>query len=429
MTTFNELKKLTKEELCDLVIKTEEKFADSNVAAAELVVQLEETNKELKDSQAQLIQSAKLASLGTMSAGVAHELNNPLTAVKGFTQLISRKDYIQPGELDLLRKIVKATERMQRIINHLRTFSRCNHAKEWNNVNIQGIISDALDLIGMFLKKENIDCSVLVRGNATIEGDFNKLESVFHNLMSNSKDAFESIADDREKSITISLSNDSESRLVVVYKDNAGGMPADVVEKLFDPFFTTKDVGKGTGLGMSICKSIIEEHKGSIAIETEEGRGSTFTIVFPTVVNNVFKSDPTQDERTKKIDYSSNSDFKDKILVIDDEMSLCQFLEACLKDRFNVVTTTDPRSGLEIFNSQHFDLVVTDINMPKISGLEVIRHIRSIDPKIPILVISAHAKLGAELNKAFELGADDFLPKPFDDIDEVFAIVLKNLRK
>ena len=231
--------------------------------------------------QSQLIQSAKLASIGTLASGVAHELNNPLTAVMGYSQLLKiGKD--EPAKIEeRAEKINRASWRMKKIIDHLRTFARESKNEDWKKFPISKPINYALEFLRTQLEFRGISIKIIFSDSMDqIWGDMNKLESVFQNLLVNSRDSFEELGEGRKKQITISTSCEGET-LKVIYSDNALGIPEEAKSNIFDPFFTTKETGKGTGLGLSISKNIVEEHKGSILVESDYGKGTKFTLTFP----------------------------------------------------------------------------------------------------------------------------------------------------
>lgn len=237
--------------------------------------------------QSQLIQSSKLAALGTMSAGMAHELKNPLTIVRGKAQFILHQ--IEEGkkpEHEFLMKnmndIVTSADRMTIIIDHLKDFSREPNEKDWKHLDIKQVIDDSLLLLKKELEKKNIAITLEIEDDLpALWGDQNKLISVFQNLVANAADAFEDINDSREKFVKISASLINGTQINIIVEDNGSGMEKDVLENIFNPFFTTKPIGKGTGLGLSILYGIIEEHNGTVDVNSEPGKGTVFEINFP----------------------------------------------------------------------------------------------------------------------------------------------------
>ncbi len=254
---------------------------------------LKEAYQKLKRTQAQLVQSGKLASIGELAAGVAHELNQPLMVIRGNAQLIQR--FIAKGNLTIdnfkaqIEPIERNTERMMNIINHLRTFSRQSKA-EFFPVDVNSVIDESFLMIGEQLRLRNIEIEKNLDPELPeIEGDVNQLEQVFLNLVTNARDAIDERAANEdtqngyEKSIAITTrcSSPNNEQIEIVIKDTGGGIAKADRENIFDPFFTTKEVGKGTGLGLSISYGIINDHHGKIEIAETGPQGTTFKIKLP----------------------------------------------------------------------------------------------------------------------------------------------------
>lgn len=241
---------------------------------------LETAMSALKSTQAELIQSAKLASLGTVSAGIAHEINNSINYISGAIVPLEKKVYaLIPETADrrmiekLFAAIKEGTVLTVDIIKSLRNFTGLNHA-DFKQVHI----SESILSIQTILKSKlrGISFDVNIADDCLVNGNLVGLNQVFMNLISNSLDAL----DKKEKSVTIIGYKDRES-IVVKIKDNGKGIPEDIKKHIFDPFFTTKDVGKGTGLGLHIVTKEIEKHGGKISVESLVGIGSEFVITLP----------------------------------------------------------------------------------------------------------------------------------------------------
>jgi signal transduction histidine kinase len=234
--------------------------------------------------QAELFQAAKLGAIGTVVASIAHELNNPLAMVLGYASRIASSQDIPAPHADRAQKIKIAAERMKKVVSHLTSFVRTDGlgtAKELFSVKTP--IDGAIIIFGSQLEHRNVALEVQYeREDLGINGDATQVESIFQNLISNSRDALEDIAD-RAKRITIKVRQaaDDPTKVEFVYTDNASGMSAVTLKRMFEPYFTTKPAGKGTGLGMSIVHRILKEHDGTIVAASEVGVGTTFTIRFP----------------------------------------------------------------------------------------------------------------------------------------------------
>jgi signal transduction histidine kinase len=247
----------------------------------ERTADLEEANKTLRETQAQLIQASKMAAMGQFGAGVAHELNQPLAGISGYTDLLLLKLEEDSAQWRYAKKIEDQVTRMTKIINNLRTFARQSKF-EYTEVDINQPIDDSLMLLGEQLRSHNIK----VRRDLTpdlpkVKADANQLEQVFLNLISNAKDAMDIRG---SGTLTIHSTTSDETDFVEVYVADTGiGMDESVLSDIFNPFFTTKDVGKGTGLGLSISLGIIEDHRGRIEVHSLHNKGSVFRVALPKI--------------------------------------------------------------------------------------------------------------------------------------------------
>ncbi|PKN63629.1 MAG: hypothetical protein CVU57_17940 [Deltaproteobacteria bacterium HGW-Deltaproteobacteria-15] len=237
----------------------------------------------LKAAQAGLVEASKMRALGELVAGVAHELNNPLMASQTILHVIMRnlpQDFPERERLELIRK---CNDRIAKIVDHLREFSR-QTTPEFNELDINQPVENALLITGQQLLDHGIN---IVRNLSAdlpkVKGDPNQLEQVFLNLISNARDAMDD-TEGPKKELTIASSHiqdDGGSAVEVRLRDTGVGIPPDILTKIFEPFFSTKPVGKGTGLGLSLCFGIIEAHKGKIEISSSKGEGTEVRVVIP----------------------------------------------------------------------------------------------------------------------------------------------------
>jgi len=261
----------------------------------ELERKIEERTEKLKATQGQLFQTSKLATLGEMAAGLAHELNQPLAGIsltsKHLTKLSERDRLTKELVTSSLQDIDNSVKRMSLIIQHIRTFARQDTMK-FISVDVPETIDYALNLLGEQLRLREIEIVREISGNLpAVHGEPYQIEQVWINLITNARDAL----DDAEKkwqaegkeyqkrlAISVILTELGDEKYVVVtFHDNGVGMTAAQQEKMFEPFYTTKEVGKGTGLGLSIIFGIVESHKGRFEVESEEGKGTTMRAFFP----------------------------------------------------------------------------------------------------------------------------------------------------
>ncbi len=253
---------------------------------------LAESNRELKETQAQLVQSAKLASIGEMAAGVAHELNQPLMVARTGIQMIRRHGAIDAekgGEAARQLELAeKATKRMMIIIGHLQLFAR-QSPKDFEPVDVNHVIEESLLMMGEQLRIRGIEMKLdLASGLPRVMGNANHLEQVMLNLLTNARDALEETPESRDKpegkkriSLQTAVSSTEPEFIQVLVSDSGTGIPTEAAEKVFDPFFTTKPVGKGTGLGLSISYGIIKDHQGEIEVAETGLKGTTLRVKLP----------------------------------------------------------------------------------------------------------------------------------------------------
>jgi len=246
--------------------------------------QLKAAHSELKETTAQLIQSEKLAALGELTAGVAHELNQPLNVTKIICQSILRD--IQRGEYDQeivaadLPEVVNQINKMAEIIDHMRVFTRRSEGEVKEKIDVNTLVKGAFKFLEQQLKDHNIEVIKELRSDLPqVIGDPVRLEQVFMNLITNARHALESCEKKNKKMEIKSLID--KSFVVVEIRDNGNGISEELKSKIFQPFFTTKEPGKGTGLGLSVSNKIMEEHRGKIELESQAGEGALFRVSLP----------------------------------------------------------------------------------------------------------------------------------------------------
>ncbi len=249
--------------------------------ASDLEQKVEERTRALKEAQVQLIQSGKLAAVGTLAAGVAHELNQPLMVIRGYAQeLLADPRLADEERREDLHRIEAQTTRMGAIINHLRDFSRQSKGKR-QETDLSQVVTQALTFLGQQLKTRNVEVvQELDPALPAVWADPLQIEQVLLNLITNARDAMEKTG---MGTITIRTEVAGDGRIALSVTDTGSGIPPDLQVRIFDPFFTTKEIGKGTGLGLSICHGIMEEHGGEIQVQSPvaNGRGTCFTLVLP----------------------------------------------------------------------------------------------------------------------------------------------------
>jgi C4-dicarboxylate-specific signal transduction histidine kinase len=249
----------------------------------ETTAEMRRREQELRDKQEQLVQAGKLAILGELTTGVAHELNNPLNNIGLFVgNAIDLIELGVTGKEQIVRELRQATQQVRKateIISHLRTFGRAAPARR-EPISLGQVIERALSLMREQLRLRQIDVTLDLGGeDAIVLGNAIQLEQVFINLLTNARDA---VAEAARKAIAVSVSNGSTTVEVAV-TDTGDGIPPGLEQRIFDPFFTTKQVGQGTGLGLSITYGIVKDHGGTISVVSPPGEGATFQVQLPRV--------------------------------------------------------------------------------------------------------------------------------------------------
>ncbi|MGH9856776.1 MAG: sensor histidine kinase, partial [Acidobacteriota bacterium] len=233
----------------------------------------------LKDTQAELIQTEKLSAMGKFVAGIAHELNNPLTGVIGFSQMLQESGISEKQEI-VLHRIIGSAERCRRIVQNLLSFSR-RYRPERKSVQANDVIESAVELLNLDLTTANIEVMLdLSNEIPEILMDPHQMQQVFLNIINNSIQATEENQGSRQLRICSRLTN---GYVHIGFADNGVGIRPEDLPNIFNPFFTTKPVGAGTGLGLSLAYGIVQEHGGTITAESTPGAGATFTIDLPAV--------------------------------------------------------------------------------------------------------------------------------------------------
>jgi two-component system, NtrC family, sensor kinase len=334
--------------------------------------ELQRTVQTLKATQAQLIQSEKLSAVGEFVAGVAHELNNPLTSVIGFAELLKQAD-LHPKHRGYLQYIVKSTERCHKIVQGLLSFAR-QHPPERVLINVNDMVGDVLEILAYEMRTSNIEIEREFDTKVPkILGDSHQLQQVILNILNNARQAIETHSPNGRIRISTEA---TASHVRIIFDDNGPGITAENLNKIFDPFFTTKPIGKGTGLGLSLCYGIVREHGGTISAHSPAGRGATFVIELPA------QKAPDSDKPGQ--DPSSALSLKGagkRVLVIDDEEWILELVRQILEqDGFDVDLANDGETALGHVSRAKYQMLVCDWKMPGLSGTQLYERIAQAAP-------------------------------------------------
>ncbi|MCG2712728.1 MAG: ATP-binding protein, partial [Candidatus Omnitrophica bacterium] len=240
--------------------------------------QVKQRSKELIEVQSQLIQAEKLATVGTLAGGVAHEINNPLAAILTNAQMLLDSDTINnESDKESLELIEEATKRCQNIVQKLMFYARKPlESKGVTAIDLLAVVNKVISFIGYQMEQENVTVRIQADDKVySVMGNHNELEQVVTNILLNAKDAIRHVKKSGEIHISFSKSG---QWIELKIKDEGGGISSNIQSKIFDPFFTTKDIGEGLGLGLSICQAIIQRHNGEIKVKSQSGEGAVFII-------------------------------------------------------------------------------------------------------------------------------------------------------
>lgn len=360
------------------------------------------------DLEDRMIANSRLVSVGEMAAGVAHELNNPLTAVLGFSQLAMRLASDETLKRDL-ESIADEAERAGRIVDNLLTFARSSDTDaNSQHLNVTSSLQKILDLREYECRVNNVEVVTYFETDTPITlADAHRIEQVFMNLIGNSIHAIsESVG---HGTITVGVVHD-EGRIRVSITDDGPGIPSNVQKRIFEPFFTTKPVGKGTGLGLSICQGIVEDHGGSIHVDSAPGRGTTFVVEIPIIEVSIEDATPSPSEPAQPNSYT-----KLKVLAVDDEHSVTLLLNRALNAQgHDVDIAHDGAEALRTIFLNDFDAILLDVRMPGLGGPEVHRSIEVLRPDLADRVLFITGDTVSPDTRTFlEQTRVDVLHKPF----------------
>lgn len=379
---------------------------------------IEKTVETLKSTQAQLIQSEKLSAVGEFVAGVAHELNNPLAAVVGFSEMLKDND-VDTKNRRYLDMINKAALRCQKIVQSLLSFAR-RHQPERKPMSVNSMVEAVLEMLNYQLRTSNIEVVTQLDPSVpVVMADGHQIQQVLLNVINNARQAMES----RQSGGQIRIVTETTGENVrIVIQDNGPGISPENLRKIFDPFFTTKQVGQGTGLGLSLCYGIIKEHGGNITPSSRLGEGATFTIDLPVLHLNadIAESGRTNNRKPSKADAGGGK----KILVIDDEDAILLMLrEKLTENGYRVDTTSDGESALRHLKQNNYDVTFCDWKMPGLNGRQIYEKLLATTPDLCRRVVFFSGDVvNKQMREFLEQEKRQCLAKPFS-FDEVHAAI------
>ena len=378
--------------------------------------------KEKIQLQKELQQSQKMEAIGQLTGGIAHDFNNILASILGYSELATKslQDSTDPKLKRYIEHIEKAGQRARDLVAQLLAFSR-SAPSEPQRINVPHLIKDVTSLIYPTIPSSIKLVTKIDEHVPDVLMDNSQIHQTLLNLCINARDAMQGYG-----TLTIELTHESDVNAIctsckepvqgefvkLTVKDTGTGIEANTLGRIFDPFLTTKEVGKGTGMGLSVVHGILHKHQSHIIVETELGVGSCFHLLIPPA--NEHNIDPIEEQPPVMLSQKNN---KDKhILVVDDEESIAMFLQDFLQiHNYKVTYTTSSQQAIDWItqSTAAFDLIITDQTMPEMTGTDMVKHIFQINPDIPVILCSGYNEQVNE-KEALQRGFSKYLNKPIN---------------
>jgi len=384
--------------------------------------ELAEASRKMEESQRQLFHSHRLATVGRLAAGAAHEINNPLTIISLNLQIMER--LLAQGQANIpeigerLKVLAGQEKRISKIIGELMGFARPTQPR-LQSTDVAKVVNDILMVIGdrVSMTKIAVDNRIPL-DLPNVYADAGQIEQVIMNLLVNANHAMPDGG-----TITLSAEVDRRNRVAVSIADTGTGISKENLGKIFDPFFTTKKEGEGTGLGLAICHSIVEHNGGTLQVHSDEGVGATFTLRLPVDQGSRLQTMKKVVDQKRKTPEGSEAC---RILVVDDERILNEMLQECLRAAgYEVDGAFDGIEGIGLLRYKKYHLIMLDIRMPRKDGLEVLKFVHGEYPDIPVIIVTGLASM-EEIKETVKSGAFACIKKPFQ-LDKVLVKVREAL--
>ncbi len=369
---------------------------------------------EQRRTQTQLQQAEKLAAMGQLVSGVAHEINNPVAIISGFAQTLLL-DQLTPDQRETVQMVYDEATRIGRITSNLLAFARAG-SKERTLVELNDTVRRTFALRSYHLTTLNITVNLeLDDANPKAWANGSEVQQMLLNLLINAEQALTTIPPPGRRAITIRTVSAAEDGAQLQVTDTGPGIPADIQEKIFDPFFTTKPEGMGTGLGLSICYGIVHDHGGRIAVHSVPGHGATFTISLPRDARQRHRTTPPPMEIPEAAREPEGGGVL-SVLLVDDEEGLRRAVAAFLKRRgMNVLAVEDGSDALRALRRGRFDVIVSDVRMPGMSGAEFLQGLRREHPAmVNRLIFTTGDTFATDTSSLLRDAGVPSLVKPYD---------------
>ena len=369
-------------------------------------IQYKQAQERERELQQELNLSSRLASVGQMAAGIAHEINNPLTGVVGFSELLMKKDIPEDIRKDV-EIIYDGAQRVAGITSRMLSYAR-QYKPEKTTVDINDIIKITLAMRNYEMESSNIKVTTQLDSDLpTTMADAGQLQQVFLNIILNAET--EMINAHGKGNLSVKTER-IDNAIWVSFKDDGPGISKENLDRIFNPFFTTREVGKGAGLGLNVSHGIVHQHGGKIYAKSRLGKGATFFVELPVV---------TKAEQLKFAELSAGEPervSKASILVVDDDTIVQQFLTEILRDEGHEVEIIDNgNDALEKLESETYDVILLDIKLPGMSGIELYQHLHKKAKSLARRVIFITGDtMSTDTMSFIHRAKPTYITKPFD---------------
>ena len=406
----------------ELTARAEPPGSDGQMRLEALLRDVSERKKlddETRDIYHQLLQAEKMAALGQTISGVAHELNNPLATILNWAERLSQQKPLADPIARGLETILGEADRAARIVRNLLTFARKRQTTR-AMVDVNQVVRETLALRAYEQRLSNLSVvDALAAGLPQVFADSHQVQQVLLNLIINAEQAMIS-AHGRGVLVVRTWQDSDRESVIIEVNDDGPGIPDDLQPKIFDPFFTTKEVGKGTGLGLTVAYTIVQEHGGRIWITSRPGGGASFFVELP-VTGGKWGAAPGRPR--PRLDPTARVAGGEAILVVEDEAPLAAAVADALRDAgYVVATAADGEQALAVISERPFDLVICDLKMPKVDGMTFYRRLTASAPDVARRVIFVTGDVaGTEAETFLRESGCRWLAKPFRLADLIRA--------